>query len=239
MYFDGFPKKSLGFLKTLRKNNTKEWFENHRSEYDKLILEPSRAFVTEMGEHLQALVPTINAVPKINGSLFRIYRDIRFSKDKTPIKSRIGIIFWQGNGKRMQSSSFYLHFSPDELFFAAGIRGFSQEMLKNYRKYIAVEKNRKALHDITEKLKQKGYLLPEPRYKRYPKGLSKDDRYAELYLLSSIYAYKIFKPEKYLYSKKLVDKAYGLYEEMYDLHQWVYEMTLNADKSGSGRSMSL
>jgi uncharacterized protein (TIGR02453 family) len=239
MHFDGFPKKSLDFLKTLRKNNTKEWFETHRSEYDELILEPSRAFVTEMGEHLQALVPTINAVAKINGSLFRIYRDIRFSKDKTPIKSRIGIIFWQGTGRRMQSSSFYLHFSPDELFFATGIRGFSQEMLKSYRKYIAVEKNRKALYEIMDKLKRKGYLLPDPRYKRYPKGFDKESRYAELSLMGSVYAYKVFEPQEYLFSQKLVNKAYELYEEMYDLHQWVYEMTLNADKSGSGRSMSL
>ena len=85
MVFEGFSKEALDFLQEIRENNTKEWFEANRERYEKLILEPSRAYVEEMGEHLMALVPTINAVPKINGSLFRIDRDIRFRKDKTPI----------------------------------------------------------------------------------------------------------------------------------------------------------
>ena len=77
MEFKGFSKKTLPFLSSIRKNNNKEWFEAHRTEYEELILNPSRAFVVEMGEHLQALEPTINAIPKINKSLYRIYRDTR------------------------------------------------------------------------------------------------------------------------------------------------------------------
>ncbi len=111
MEFSGFSKETIPFLKAIRENNNKEWFANHKAEYENLILNPSRLFVTEMGEHLQALEPTINAEPKINKSLFRIYRDTRrMGSNKEPIKSRIGIIFWQGNSKRLQSSSFYLHF---------------------------------------------------------------------------------------------------------------------------------
>ncbi|RLA71122.1 MAG: DUF2461 domain-containing protein [Epsilonproteobacteria bacterium] len=226
MHFDGFPKELLTFLKTLRENNNKEWFEAHRHEYESLLLEPSRAFVVEMGEHLQALVPTVNAIPKINGSLFRIYRDIRFSKDKTPIKSRIGVIFWQGSGKRMQSSSFYLHFSPDELFFAVGIRNFSQSMRDTYREYIKVEQHRKDLHKILTLLRKKGYLIPEAHYKRYPKGFSHESPFSELSLLGGIYAFKVFKPKVYLFSEDLIHKAYEVYEDMFDLQQWVYEMTL-------------
>ncbi len=226
MHFDGFPKDLLTFLKTLRKNNNKEWFDAHRHEYESLLLEPSRSFVVEMGEHLQALVPTINAIPKINGSLFRIYRDIRFSKDKTPIKSRIGVIFWQGSGKRMQSSSFYLHFSPDELFFAVGIRNFSQSMRDTYREYIKVEQHRKDLHEILTSLTEKGYLVPDTQYKRYPKGFSAEIPFSELSLLGGIYAFKVFKPEEYLFSEDLTHKAYEVYEDMFDLQQWVFEMTL-------------
>ena len=121
-----FSKKSLDFLSDIRENNNKEWFENNRHIYDEVILNPSRKFVVEFGEHLQVLVPTIKAIAKINGSLFRIFRDVRLSKDKTPLKSRIGLVFWRGSGKRLQSASFYLHFSPDELLFASGIRGFSK-----------------------------------------------------------------------------------------------------------------
>ncbi len=219
-----FPKESLDFLARIRKNNTKEWFEAHRSEYDKLILEPSRAIAVEMGEHLQALVPTINAVPKINGSLFRIYRDIRFSKDKTPIKSRIGMIFWQGRGKRMQSSCFYLHFSPDELFFAAGIRGFSKESLEGYRSYIKDDNHRASLHRILEEMKAKGYELPAPRYKRLPRGFDKEMTYPELALYDAMYAYKVFSPET-ICSEEFIDEAYRVYEALLPLQQWVYDIS--------------
>ncbi len=229
MNFTGFPKKSISFLNSIRTNNTKEWFEAHRAEYEQLIKEPSAAFVVEMGEHLQALVPTIKARPKVNGSLFRIYRDIRFSKDKTPIKSRIGVIFWQGVTKRMQSSSFYMHFSPDEIFFAGGIRGFSKETLSAYRDYIKDEEHAATLMEILEKLKSMGYQLPEPKYKRVPREFDKDMEYLELTKFASMYAYKEIEVNEILFSESLVDYAYEIYEDLLPLQQWVYEMTLTVD----------
>ncbi len=65
MEFKGFSEKTLPFLESIRQNNDKEWFEAHRDEYEKYILEPSRVFVEEFGEHLQALEPTINFSPKM------------------------------------------------------------------------------------------------------------------------------------------------------------------------------
>jgi uncharacterized protein (TIGR02453 family) len=225
MSFICFSKESLNFLQEIRNNNTKEWFEAHRNEYEQLILQPSRDAAVEIGEHLWALEPTINAIPKINGSLFRIYRDIRFSKDKTPIKSRIGLIFWQGNGKRMQSSSFYLHFSPDDLFVSVGIRGFSNETLATYREYIKNEKHREHLHVILEQMRAKGFLLPEPKYKRLPRGFDKEMSHEILARFGSMYVYKLF-PAKTICSKDLIDTLFKTYEAMLPLQQWVYEMSL-------------
>ena len=226
MNFKGFPTESLDFLNDIRQNNTKEWFEANRDRYDQFILEPSRAFVKEMGEHLQALVPTIQAKPKVNGSLFRIYRDIRFPKDKTPIKSRIGVIFWQGIGKRMQSSSFYLHFSPDELFFAAGIRGFSRETLIGYRNYIKYDRHREELFQILNNLKSKGYSIPEPSYKRVPREFEPTITHNELTKFSAMYAFKQTPFQEILFSEKIIDHTYKIYEDLLPLQQWVYEMTL-------------
>ncbi len=229
MSFTGFPKESIAFLNSIRQNNTKEWFEAHRESYESLIKEPSADFVVEMGEHLQALVPNIKAKPKVNSSLFRIYRDIRFSKDKTPIKSRIGVIFWQGAGKRMQSSCFYLHFSPDELFFAVGIRGFSKETLSAYRDFIKEDKHRNSLSKILKNLKTKDYALPNPRYKRVPKEFDTDLSHIELTLFDAMYAYKEMLPSEILFSEKLVDEAFKIYEDLFELQQWVYEMTLTVE----------
>jgi uncharacterized protein (TIGR02453 family) len=179
-----------------------------------------------MGEHLQALVPTIKAIPKVNKSLFKIYRDIRFSKNKTPIKSRIGVIFWQGVGKRMQSSCFYLHFSPDELFFATGIRGFSRDTLYGYRDYIKDDNKREELARILEDIKAKGYNIPQPKYKRVPREFEDDLTHIELTKYDALYAYKEVKPELILNGDEFVDMAYKIYEDMLNLQQWIYELTL-------------
>lgn len=230
MKFNGFPKKSLDFLNKIRQNNNKIWFEDHKLEYEKLIKNPSLAFVIEMGEHLQALEPSVRAEPKVNGSLFRIYRDVRFSADKTPIKSRIGLIFWQGRGKRLQSSSFYLHFSPDELFIAVGIRWFNKPLRDAYRKMILDDDRRHELHEILQMMHKEGFSTAPAHYKRLPCGFSKDDEFAELSLLDALYAGVTLKPEEYLFSEILVDKCYEIYEKMLPLQQWVYELSLNVEE---------
>jgi len=227
MEFKGFSKKTLLFLDSIRKNNNKEWFEAHRSEYESCILEPSRAFISEFGEHLQALEPTINFSPKINKSLFRIYRDTRrMGAIKVPLKHRIGIIFWQGNGSRMQTSSFYLHFSPDELFVAVGVRWFEKPMLDAYREYIKDDKRRIELDKLLKKLDSKGYKTIEKGYKRFPRGFTKEMKSAELSLYKGMATYKILEPKLIENGDKLIDTLYKIYEEMLPLQQVVYEISL-------------
>lgn len=224
--FKGFPKQSLTFLQEIEKNNNKVWFEANKARYESYIKEPSKFFVIEMGEHIQALVPTINAEPKVNGSLFRIYRDIRFAKDKTPIKTRIGLIFWQGRKKRLKSSSFYMHFNKKELFIACGIRWFDRPTLLTFREIMHDERQRDILSSILERLVAKGYDIVQPHYKRLPKGFDKEMSHKDLALLDALFSSITVDAKSYLFSEKLIDKCYEVYEDMFELHQWVYEMTL-------------
>ena len=227
MEFKGFSKNTLIFLESIRQNNNKEWFEAHRSEYEEFILNPSRAFVEEFGEHLMALEPTINFSAKINKSLFRIYRDTRrMGAIKTPLKHRIGIIFWHGNGSRMQTSSFYLHFSPDELFVAVGVRWFEKAMLDAYREYIKDDAKRANLAKILAMLESKGYKTIEKGYKRYPKDFDKDMSYADLSLYKGMATYKILEPELIINGKELIHTLYKIYEDMLPLQQFMYEVSL-------------
>ena len=222
--FKGFSKDGIEFLKELKNNNSKEWFLNHKYIWERSILEPNRAFVKDMGETLQILVPTINALPKVGGSLFRIYRDTRFSKDKTPMKSRIGLLFWQGKNHRMQSSSFYMHYDENEYFIAAGIRNFKPPLLKIYREYIQDEKKREELDQILQNLISKGYFLPELKYKRLPRGFKRDDNYTYLALYGAMFAYRIFPIDDIFFSEELIDRVFDIYQDMSKLQQWVYEM---------------
>ena len=230
MEFKGFSPELIPFLNSIRQNNNKIWFEAHKNEYEKLILNPSRAFVEEMGEHLQALEPTLNAVPKINKSLFRIYRDTRrMGANKEPIKSRIGIIFWQGSGKRMQNSSFYLHFSPDELFVAVGVRWFEKPMLDAYRQYIKDDVKRSELQKIINNLTKQGYSIIEKGYKRYPRGFDKEMSNAELSLYKGMAAYKVLDPHLIEQGDELIDTLYTIYEDMLELHKFMYEVSLRVE----------
>ncbi|MDQ7084980.1 MAG: DUF2461 domain-containing protein [Sulfurovum sp.] len=230
MIFQGFPKEGLAFLDAIILNNSKEWLNANKEEYEQYILAPNRAYVAEMGEHLQILVPHIHAIPKINKSLFRIYRDARFHL-ADPIKERIGIIFWQGHSHRMQSSSFYMHYAPHEIFVATGIRNFKPPMLAVYREYIQNTQRRTQLHHIVETLKAKGYSLPQPDYKRYPRGFDKDDAHVYLSLFRSMYMYTTFKPNKAFHSSKIIYKNFEIYQDMLPLQEWVYQLTLYSSSS--------
>lgn len=226
--FNGFPKEGLSFLSEIIIHNSKEWLDDHKEEYEKYILTPNKAYVEEMGEHLQLLVPTIHAIPKINKSLFRIYRDARFHR-LDPIKERIGIIFWQGSTHRMQSASFYMHYGPVEVFVATGIRNFKPPLLASYREYIKNEEKREELHQILETLKQKGYQVPEPKYKKLPRGFEAYADASHIYLakFGTLYAYTTFKPNKTFHSSKIIEKNFAIYKDMFELHQWIYEFTLH------------
>ena len=226
MKFIGFPKEGLLFLNQILLNNSKEWLDEHRDEYEKLIVKPNKAYVEELGEHLQILVPTINAISKTNKSLFKIYRDARYHP-LDPIKTRIGIIFWQGGGHRMQSSSFYMHYDAQEVFVATGIRNFKPELLSAYREYIKDEERRVRLHEILEALKEKGYRLPEPHYKRLPQGFNKDEKYLYLAKYRAMYMFTTYAPDDIFCSENIIDKNFKIYEEMYPLQEWVYELTLS------------
>lgn len=230
MEFNGF-RGALDFLKDIRKNNNKEWFEANRDIYEKTILNPSKAFVVEMGEHLMALEPSVEADAKINRSLFKMYRDVRrMGENKEPMKSKIGIIFPQGgwNGCRLQKSSFYLHFSPDELFIAVGVRWFNKPMLDAYREYIKDDKKRAELGSVLEKLNSLGYSTMGREYKKYPKGFIADMSHAELSLHKGMATYKILEPHIIEDASLLIDTLYKIYEDMLPLQQIMYRVSQRA-----------
>jgi len=226
MQFNGFKKEAITFLEDLNKNNNKKWFEDNRHIWEKNVLEPNKAFVEEMGETLQILVPTIKAIPKASASLFKIYRDVRFSKDKTPLKEKVGILFWQGTAHRMSSSSFYFFYNKDEYYIASGMRLFKPPVLKAYRSYIKDEKKAKELDDILNDLKQKGYNICEAQYKRLPKDFKKEYKYPHLALFGAMNASISYKIDDRFFSLDIVDFAFEIFNDMKDLQTWLYEMTL-------------
>jgi uncharacterized protein (DUF2461 family) len=146
--------------------------------------------------------------------------------NKAPIKHRIGIIFWQGNTKRMQSSSFYMHFSPDELMVATGVRWFEKPMLDAFREYIKDEKRRVELDNVLKSIKAKGYTYLEKGYKRYPKGFSADMPAGDLSLYKGMATFKVLEPSLIENGELLIETLYKIYEDMLPLQQLMYAVSL-------------
>ena len=110
------------FLSELRANNDREWFEANRSRYESELLEPALDFIEAFAPHLSRISPNfVASTSRTGGSLFRIHRDIRFSKDKSPYKTYLGIRFPHKEARNVHSPGFYLHIEPRECFMGAGI----------------------------------------------------------------------------------------------------------------------
>jgi len=112
----------FAFFRDLKENNSKAWFEANKTRYENQVREPLLRFIADFGLRLPEISPHYVAdARKSGGSLFRIYRDIRFSKDKTPYKTTAGIQFRHESGKDVHAPGFYLHLEPDNVFAGGGI----------------------------------------------------------------------------------------------------------------------
>ena len=138
--FAGFPPTTLKFLADLKKNNDRDWFDANRSRYEIDFLAPSLAYIEAMRQPLEKVSPLFQAVPKkVGGSLMRIFRDVRFSKDKSPYKTNIGIQFRHEAGCDVHAPGFYVHIEPDECFFGVGVWHPAGEPLAAIRQAIVAQ----------------------------------------------------------------------------------------------------
>src|SRR5213594_2888086 len=132
-----FSSQFFTFLKDLKKNNNREWFTRNKRRYEKQLLEPSLRFVKDVAPRLRTISPYLVADPKpFGGSLFRIYRDMRFSKDKSPYKTNVAVEFWHKKTGKKGYSGLYLHLAPGESFAGAGCWHPDAETMGRVRKAI-------------------------------------------------------------------------------------------------------
>ena len=120
--FEGFPEDFFRFFDDLRKNNERAWFNEHKARYVASVVEPTQAFIVAVAPLLHGISPHYIADPKAHGgSMFRIYRDTRFSQDKTPYKTHTGVQFRHQAGKDAHAPGFYVHLDSEGLFFGGGV----------------------------------------------------------------------------------------------------------------------
>lgn len=138
-----FTAASLNFLDDLAANNNRIWFEENRSRYEALVREPALEFISEMSPMLKTFAPHFRADPrKSGGSLMRVFRDTRFSRDKTPYKTNIGIQFRHDGGKDVHAPGFYVHIAIKECFLGVGCWHPDPASLARIRDWIACQPER-------------------------------------------------------------------------------------------------
>ena len=223
--FKGFPREFISFFENLKDNNSKDWFEKNRGDYERFVLHPAREFVEVMGEKLRRIAPEVHAIPKINKSLFKINRDVRFSKDKSPYKTYMGIWMWDGVRKRMECSGFYLHVEGDVLLIGVGIKMFPKPLLDRYRQAVVDKKLGTELQKIVKNITGKGYLVDGKHYKKVPRGYDGDHPNAQFLLFNGLTARVEEKVPDAFYSDAIIDHAYSHYKSLLPLHRWLKNAT--------------
>ena len=233
--FPGFSRELLDFYSGLKENNKKEWFDAHRDDYEKCVMEPARLFVIAMGERLRGVVPEIIADPRVNYSIFRINRDTRFSHDKTPYKTHLAVWFWEGQGKRMERPGFYFHAEPKKLFIAGGLYRFEQPFLDAYRRAVSDSFHGEAIAGIIgafdeEIKKDTSYTIyPGEPLKKVPAGFDSNHERVDLLRYRGLsFCWENEIPEEF-YSRKIIEFALKRFQKMVPLHLWFLEVMKRAE----------
>jgi len=168
-----YAAKAVEFLTQLQANNNRDWFAVHKADYDVYVKDASVAFCRLMIDALDGLTGTAH-----QSKIFRIYRDVRFAKDKTPYKPYQHILFAAGD-HRQTTSAWFFGLEPDRLTLGAGKFSFDGESLVRYREAVAGKRGAE-LAQIVEGLQGQGARLNEPQLKRVPSGYDKDHPRADL-----------------------------------------------------------
>ena len=137
--FQGFRPEAIQFLADLAANNDRDWFQPRKNDFERLLKQPLEALVTELAARFAKRGLPLRADPK--RSIFRIYRDTRFSKDKSPYKTNVGASFpWieggAGTDAHSHASGGYFHFQPGEMFFGGGMYMPDRERIEAWRKKV-------------------------------------------------------------------------------------------------------
>jgi uncharacterized protein (TIGR02453 family) len=187
--FTGFPKETFAFLKGIAAHNEKAWFEAHRDLYEAGYVAPAKAFVEMIGPKLRKLSPGVQFEPRINGSLSRINRDIRFSKDKRPYKDHLDLYFWHGEKKGWDSPGFWFRLAAKTVYMGSGMYGFMPEQLESFRQSVIHPRSGKALLAAVAAVRKKGgYEIGGKTRKLMPRGHTTDPDRAEYLLHEGLYA---------------------------------------------------
>lgn len=183
-----FTAETLSFLRALERHNDREWFKAHRDRYESQVRNPAIAFVERMAGALPAFAPEALASPR--ASLFRIHRDTRFSPDKSPFKTNVGMIFpWRGLA-RHEGAGFYVEVATSRALVAGGLYAPQPAPLRAVRQHIAADPERFRAIVEARSFKTAFNQLEGERLTRVPAGFARDHPAGEYLMFRQFLAWR-------------------------------------------------
>ncbi|WP_104526335.1 DUF2461 domain-containing protein [Blastococcus atacamensis] len=206
MSFDGFPDEGLVFYEGLEGDNSKTYWAAHRADYEAHVRTPMTALLEE-------LAPEFGPA-----KVFRPYRDVRFSHDKTPYKTHQGaVVVQEGRG----AGSWYVQISADGLTVSGGCWRLESDQVARYRRAVADPVQGPALDTEVTRLRDAGWEIEGDRLVRVPAGFSADDERIELLKHRSLYASRHWTPEDWLHTPAALDRVRAAWRDLAALNTWL------------------
>lgn len=218
--FPGFPPEALRFLRTLKRNNDRDWFQRHKHIYDEKIKQPMVELVLALGREMQRFAPEMPCDPA--RSIYRIYRDTRFSPNKTPYKTHIAAIFHPRGMQKHNCAGLYFHVAPEGVEIAGGVYMIEPEALLAIRRRIS-ERHEQFRSIIAARAFRRlfGRMWGE-QLTRVPKGFAADHPAADLLRYKQFLA-DVSKPAKLAESAELLPTLVELFRGMMPLVRFLNE----------------
>lgn len=233
MAFTGFTTDTLAFLSELAAHNDRTWFKRNRERYERELLEPEKLFIIALGEPLRRMRPAVEADPRVNGSIFRIQRDTRFTRDKTPYKTYTDLWFWEGPERKL-SPGFFVSITADAVTTGAGTYMTEPGRLGRLREAVAADETGEMVTDILGDLGAAGYETGGRAYARVPRGFDSNHPRADLLRHNVLHASRREAVPPEFHGAEFVEWCMARFEEVRPLHEWLVEVHGANGRAGRG-----
>ena len=221
-FFKGFSPAALQFLMELQFNNNKAWFQENKQRYLKDVAEPFRMLVRELTPFMLSVDPGLETRAEIGKTISRIYRDIRFSKEKTPYKTSVWITFRRVGRDWLYDPAFFFEVTPDLYRYGMGFYTASKPTLERLRELIDDEDPGFAsLKKLYEN--QELFTLEGERYKKLYAGTKPEDL-LDWYQRKNIYFMCTKKPDKLLFSPELTDAVKDCFRQLEPFYSFLWRI---------------
>ncbi len=224
--FRGFGPDAMSFLAGLEADNSKAYFDAHRATYDRDVALPLKQLVVAVGDRLAAgPAPEVSYEPKIGRSMFRINRDLRFSKDPTPYHPHLDLAWWQGEHAKT-SPAFILRIRPDEVLTGVGVFALTGDRLDRYRHAVVGDAGAELADLVTAICRDvRGAALSEPHRKRVPRGFDPDHPRASFLLYDGLHLSASAPTPASITTARFASFVADRLARYADLHRWLVDNT--------------